>query len=106
MTGRNSNSVTSQPLLSKCNQILSLSSNQRACTNLVDLGQFAQSRLEDLAGLAHKRRPTHDRRRIGERAGDADADRTRPAEQRTGVGTRGMALNQNLALEGIALRRI
>src|ERR1019366_6241099 len=37
---------------------------------------------------------------------DANADRTRPAEQRIGIGTGGMALDQNLALEGIALGHI
>src|SRR6202011_3156442 len=73
---------------------------------LVDLGEFAQGCFEDLAGPAHKSGPIHPSGRIGERAGDADADRTRPAEQRIRIATAGMALDQYLALEGVPLRRI
>ena len=56
--------------------------------------------------LALPTRAIHDGRGIGERAGDADADRGRAAKQRIGIGAAGMALDQNLALEGVAFRRI
>jgi hypothetical protein len=59
-----------------------------------------------MAGLADQGRAVHHRRGIGEGAGDPDADRARAAEQRIGVGTGGMALDQHLALEGIALRSV
>src|SRR5258705_5587757 len=73
---------------------------------LVSIGQLAQRRLEDLAGLAYQRRSVHPRGGVGEGAGDADADRARAAEQRIDVGTAGMTLHQNLALEGVPFRRI
>jgi len=57
-----------------------------------DLGEFAQRRLEDLAGLPTSGRSISSSRRIGEGAGDADADRTRPTEQRVRIGAAGMAL--------------
>src|SRR5882757_3583867 len=77
-----------------------------ARARLCELGQLAQCRLEDLAGLAHQSGSIHDSRGIGEGAGNADADRARAAEQRIGIGTAGMALDQNLALEGVSLRRV
>src|SRR5664279_2230140 len=73
---------------------------------LVGVGQFAQRRLEDLAGLADQSRSVHHAGAVGEGTGDADAHRARAAEQRVGVGTGGMALDQNLALEGVALGRV
>src|SRR6185437_949016 len=73
---------------------------------LITVGQLAQGRLEDLAGLADKSRSIHDSGCVGKGARNADADRTRPTEQRTLVRAAGMALDQNLPFEGVALRGV
>src|SRR3954447_10530045 len=73
---------------------------------LFDLGELAQCRPESLAGLPDQRGPVHDCCRISEGAGDADTDRARPAEQRTDVGTGGMALDENLASESAFSYRV
>src|ERR1700761_1136198 len=70
---------------------------------LVSLGQLAQGRPEDLTGLADKRGSVHDGLAIGEGAGNANAHRTGATEQRALVRAVGVALDQDLALEGVAL---
>src|SRR5665213_2449883 len=70
--------------------------------SLIGVGEEEQRRLENLAGLADQRGAVHDCGIVGVGAGNADANRTRAAEQRVGIRATGMALDQHLALEGIA----
>jgi hypothetical protein len=73
---------------------------------LVDIRKPAQRRAEDLAGLADQRGARHLAARLGEGAGDADADRARTAEQWIVIPTGGVALDQHLALEGVVPHRV
>src|SRR6202034_2106174 len=74
--------------------------------SLIAVGQPAQGRLEDLAGLADKSRSVHDGCGVGEGAGNADADRARSAKQWILIRAAGVALDQYLAFKGITLRGV
>src|SRR5215472_2385956 len=59
---------------------------------------------KDLAVLADQRGSVHHPARVGEGAGNADADRSGAAEQRiVVVARRGVTLHQDLAPEGIVV---
>src|SRR3954453_1065463 len=81
-------------------------SRPRSSARLIGIGQFAQRRREDLTGFAYQRGTVHDTRGIREGAGYTDTDRVRPAKKRTLMGAAGMTLDQHLALERVALRRV
>ena len=74
---------------------------------LIDIRQLVQGGAEDLARFADERGSVHAAAGIRESSGYADADRIGPAEQRIVIVTRGgVALYQDLALEGIALHGV
>src|SRR5215217_9605137 len=74
---------------------------------LVDIRQLVEGGAEDLARFADQRGSVHAAAGIGESSGYADADRTGAAEQRIVIVARGgVALHQDLALEGIALHGV